>query len=88
MPALRSALPGGLRSYRSYRIARSRGRRREPSNEGPVIVGAEMALELTYQAQLNKWLSIRPDLQVIINPGRNNDLNNGIVVGGRASITF
>jgi porin len=31
-------------------------------DEGPVSVGAEMALELTYQAQLTKWLSIQPDL--------------------------
>ena len=47
-----------------------------------------MALELTYQAQLTKWLSIQPDLQVIINPAGNHNLNNAIVAGGRVSITF
>ena len=58
-------------------------------DESPVsLVGAEMALELSYQAQLTKWLSIQPDLQVIINPGGNNELNNAIVVGGRVSLTF
>jgi carbohydrate-selective porin OprB len=47
-------------------------------DESPVSVGAETALELTYQAQLTKWLSIQPDLQVIINPGGNNELKNAI----------
>jgi porin len=57
-------------------------------DEGSVGVGAEMALEVTYQAQITKWLSIQPDLQVIINPGGNQDLNNALVIGGRVSITF
>jgi len=47
-----------------------------------------MVLEATYQAQINKWLSIQPDLQLIINPGGNQDLGNAVVIGGRASITF
>jgi len=46
------------------------------------------SLELTYQAQLTKWLSIQPDLQVIVNSGGNNELNNAIVVGGRVSLTL
>ena len=56
--------------------------------EGSVGVGSEMGLEVTYQAQITKWLSIQPDLQVIINPGGTQDLNNALVIGGRVSITF
>jgi hypothetical protein len=37
--------------------------------------GASLRLaRLTYQAQITKWLSIQPELQVIINPGGNQDL--------------
>jgi len=57
-------------------------------SEGSVGVGAEMVLELTYQAQITKWLVIQPDLQYIINPGGTQDLNNALVIGGRAAITF
>ncbi|MEO8207264.1 MAG: carbohydrate porin [Chthoniobacterales bacterium] len=57
-------------------------------NSGSVGVGAEMVLEFTYQAQLNKWLSIQPDLQYIINPGGNQNLGNAFVIGGRMSVAF
>ena len=66
----------------------SSGAQQAEINEGSVGVGAEMALEVTYQAQITKWLSIQPDLQVIINPGGSQDLNNALVIGGRVSITF
>jgi porin len=66
----------------------SSGARRAAVQDGSVGVGAEMALEATYQAQINKWLSIQPDLQFIINPGGNEDLGNAVVIGGRISITF
>jgi porin len=52
------------------------------------VAGAEMALEVTYQAQIAKWLVLQPDLQVILNPGGNRDLRNAVVVGGQVSITF
>ena len=51
-------------------------------------VGAEMVLEATYQAQINKWLSIQPNLQFIINPRGTQDLGSAAVIGGRVSITF
>ncbi len=66
----------------------SSGAKQAETDGGSVGVGAEMALEITYQAQITKWLSIQPDLQVIINPGGNQDLNNAVVIGGRVSITF
>lgn len=57
-------------------------------DEGSVGVGAEMVLEVTYQAQITPWLVIQPDIQYIINPGGTQDLNNAFVIGGRAAITF
>jgi porin len=56
--------------------------------EGSVGVGAEMVLEVTYQAQITPWLTIQPDLQYIINPGGTQDLGNALVIGGRAAVVF
>jgi porin len=55
---------------------------------GSVGVGAEMVLEVTYQAQITKWLSMQPDLQFVVNPGGNQDLKNAFVIGLRVAITF
>jgi porin len=66
----------------------SSGAQQAAIDAGSVGVGAEMALEITYQAQITKWLSVQPDLQVIINPDGNQDLHNAVVIGGRVSITF
>jgi porin len=66
----------------------SSGAQQAATDSGSVGVGAEMALEVTYQAQITKWLSIQPDLQVILNPGGNQDLHNALVIGSRVSITF
>jgi porin len=52
-------------------------------NDGSVDRCAEMVIEVPYQAQITKWLSIQPDMQVIINPGGNKDLSNALVIGGR-----
>jgi porin len=47
----------------------TRGARQAAIASGSVGVGAEMVLEVTYQAQITKWLSMQPDLQFVINPG-------------------
>ncbi len=49
---------------------------------------AEMAVELTYQAQLTPWLVLQPDLQYILNPGSSKDLDNALVAGLRVAIAF
>jgi porin len=66
----------------------TRGARQAAINAGSVGVGAEMALEVTYQAQVIKWLNIQPDLQFVINPGGNQDLKNALVIGVRTVVTF
>lgn len=66
----------------------SNGARNSLQEEGSSPIGAEMVLEFTYQAQVTPWLVVQPDLQYIINPGGTTDLNNALVIGGRASVVF
>lgn len=64
------------------------GARNTLKDEGSVATGAEMVLEVTYQAVITPWFTVQPDIQYIINPGGTQDLNNAFLIGGRASITF
>ena len=48
----------------------------------------ETALELNYQVQITPAVYVRPDLQYIINPNGQNDIDNAFVVGFEAGITF
>ena len=64
------------------------GARRTLELEGSRGVGAEMVLELAYQANLTPWLYIKPNAQFIINPGGTQDLGNAFVIGGRVSVNF
>ena len=66
----------------------SNGARSSLRDEGANPIGAEMVIELTYQAEITPWLIVQPDLQYIINPGGATDVNNALVIGGRAAITF
>lgn len=66
----------------------SNGAQNALKKEGDSPVGAEMVAEFTYQAEITPWLIVQPDLQYIINPGGAHDLNNALVIGGRAAITF
>ncbi len=50
---------------------------------------SETAIELNYSAQLNKYISIQPDIQYIINPaGTDNDLDNALVALLRFNFSF
>ncbi|MBX9742199.1 MAG: carbohydrate porin [Chthoniobacterales bacterium] len=57
-------------------------------SQGTAPAWMEMIFELTYQAQINSFLSLQPDLQYIINPGTTQNLPNALVIGLRASLTF
>jgi len=48
----------------------------------------EIAIELSYRAEINGWCSFQPDLQYIINPGFNPDLKNAVTFGVRTEICF
>ena len=55
---------------------------------GGTPAGAEMALEVTYQAEITPCFIVQPDVQYIINPGGATDLQNAFVIGCRASVVF
>ncbi|EIC30058.1 MULTISPECIES: carbohydrate porin [Methylomicrobium] len=55
---------------------------------GGSVKDAEIALELTYRAQITPWLSLQPVLQYYINPGTDPALNDNIVGGFRYGVTF
>jgi porin len=60
------------------------------------VHGIETALELTYAAQIRRWLVLQPDVQFIVNPGAGQynparpgqHLHNAWVVGVRSISTF
>jgi len=45
-------------------------------------------IELTYFAQLAKWWTVQPDLQVLIHPGGSTAVPNALVLGVRTTVTF
>ncbi len=48
----------------------------------------EWLVEATYEARLLPWLSVQPDLQIVIDPGATTSLETAVVVGTRVAITF
>jgi porin len=48
-------------------------------NAGAPVGQTEVAVELTYLAQLTSWLALQPDLQYVINPNTDPRLNNSLV---------
>ncbi len=48
----------------------------------------EQNIELTYFAQIAKWWTVQPDLQVLIHPGGSTALPNAIVLGVRTTVSF
>jgi porin len=48
----------------------------------------EAVLETSYVIQLNKYLSVQPDLQYIVRPGGSGDIPNALVIGLQAVLSF
>ena len=57
--------------------------RREGLDAGAPLDAHETAIELTYSAKINDYLALQPNLQYIVNPGLDPDLDNALVVGLR-----
>lgn len=55
--------------------------------EGRDVDTAEIALEVTYRAQLTDRLSLQPDLQYVINPGLDPALADAVVVALRLELS-
>lgn len=49
---------------------------------------AEVALELTYRAQLTHWLTVQPNIQYVIGPNASPVLGNALAVGLRTELTY
>lgn len=49
--------------------------------------GYEGAVELTYRASINPWLTIQPDVQYIFNPGADPLLSDSVAVGVRFELS-
>ncbi len=58
------------------------------ADEGFDPAGAEMVIEATYRCRLTPWLSVQPDLQLVLDPGATRDLGTALVAGTRVSVTF
>lgn len=55
---------------------------------GSVADSSETTLELTYSDNINKWLSVQPDIQYVINPGTDKTIDNALVIGSRFTVKF
>jgi len=62
--------------------------RRARREEGLDTKRHETALELTYRLQLTDWLALQPDLQYVINPGLDPELDDALVVGIRFELVL
>ncbi len=49
---------------------------------------SETNVELTYRRQLNKWLSVQPDIQYVINPGSKPAVPDALIAGVRFEAAF
>jgi porin len=49
---------------------------------------AEVAIELTYRAQLTPWLAVQPDLQYIVNPSFDPSVDDALALGARFEVSF
>jgi porin len=48
----------------------------------------EMVFEWTYQIAVNKWMTIQPDVQYIVNPGATGTIPNAWVIGAIVNVNF
>ncbi len=57
-----------------------------PANLG--VAESETTIEITYYAQITPWISLKPDIQLISNPGMVNNKADATVIGIRTEISF
>jgi len=59
-----------------------------PSNTGSSTPTYEMVLETSYVIQLNKYMSVQPDIQYVIRPNGYGSIPNALVIGLQAVISL
>jgi porin len=62
--------------------------RRNAGTTGQRPARWEVAIEATYRAQLTGWLSVQPDVQLVIDPTFDPGRDDAVVVGLRSEIAF
>lgn len=58
------------------------------ASEGRARQRYESAIELTYRAPINNWLTLQPDVQYIFNPGADQALSDSLTIGLRFELTW
>ena len=48
----------------------------------------EMALEVGYRVQVNRFFYVQPDVQYIVQPGGTGSIPNALVLGAQIGVTF
>ena len=48
----------------------------------------ETAIELTYRLPVTRWLTFQPDVQYIVNPGTDPDIDDAIAIGLRFELKW
>lgn len=66
----------------------SHGYRRQLAAAGTDSVTAETAFELTYSDSVTPWLTVQPDLQLVINPAGERGRGAVFVAGLRTTFSF
>ncbi|MEI6072930.1 MAG: carbohydrate porin [Verrucomicrobiae bacterium] len=66
----------------------SRSYANSPSNPGTTTPTYEAVLETSYVIQLNKYISIQPDIQYVIRPNGYGNIPNALVIGLQSVISF
>lgn len=84
-------IPGRADSQLSFGVNQAylaHGHRRQLAADGIDSVAAETALELTYSDRLAPWLSVQPDLQLVVNPAGERGRGVVLVAGLRTTFEF
>lgn len=84
-------IPGRADSQLSFGVNQaylSHGYRRLLTTDGVDSVPAETAFELTYSDRLAPWLSVQPDVQLIVNPAGERGRGAVVVAGLRTTLEF
>jgi porin len=55
---------------------------------GTPAQGSETAIELTYLAQISKWLAVQPDLQYVVHPNTDPAIKNALAFLLRFEVSF
>ncbi len=84
-------IPGRADSQLSFGVNQAylaHGHRRLLAADGIDSVAAETAFELTYSDRLAPWLSVQPDLQLVVNPAGERGRGVVLVAGLRTTFEF